>query len=76
MYKAEDFSLLKNFAISERTRFQLKLEAIDAFNRHRMAFPDVEPGDFTGSTGFGVPTGVSGVDYGPRNLQVTGRFNF
>ena len=76
MYKAEDFSLLKNFAITERTRFQLKLEAIDAFNRHRMAFPDVEPGDFTGSTGFGVPTGVSGVDYGPRNLQVTGRFNF
>jgi hypothetical protein len=72
-YKAEDFSLLKNFSVTERVKFQMKLEAIDAFNRHRMGLPDVEPGDYTGSSGFGIPTSV---DYGPRNLQVTGRINF
>ena len=77
MYLAEDFSLLKSFAIREGFRFQLKLEAIDAFNRHRMALPDTEPGDYyTGvalSGGFGIPNAV---DYGPRNLQISGRFNF
>lgn len=73
LYKSEDFSLLKNFTITERVKFQLKGEAIDAFNRHRMAMPDVEPGDYTGSSGFGIPLAV---DYGPRSLQVTGRINF
>jgi hypothetical protein len=33
----------------------------------------VEPGDYGGSSGFGIPTYT---DYGPRNLQVTGRVNF
>ena len=56
MYLAEDFSLLKNFAITEKVKFQFKLEAIDAFNRHRMGLPDAEPGDYTGSSGFGIPT--------------------
>jgi len=77
MYLAEDFSLLKNFRITEKKQFQLKLEAIDAFNRHRMGLPDSEPADYlTGvplSGGFGVP---GAVDYGPRNLQISGRFNF
>ena len=73
MYKAEDFSLLKNFSITEKVKFQFKLEAIDAFNRHRMGLPDTEPGDYGGSSGFGIPTYV---DYGPRNLQLTGRINF
>ncbi|GGH08421.1 TonB-dependent receptor [Silvibacterium dinghuense] len=73
MFKSEDFSLLKNFNITEKVIFVFKAEAIDAFNRHRMALPDTEPGDSTGSTGFGIPTAV---DYGPRNLQVTGRINF
>jgi hypothetical protein len=77
MYLAEDFSLLKNFNITEHKTFQLKLEAIDAFNRHRMALPDTQPGDYyTGtplSGGFGIPNAT---DYGPRNLQVTGRFSF
>jgi Carboxypeptidase regulatory-like domain len=77
LYLAEDFSLLKNFTIRENVKFQFKVEAIDAFNRHRMALPDTEPGDYlTGvplSGGFGVP---GAVDYGPRNLQFTGRINF
>ena len=77
MYLAEDFSLLKNFTLHENVKFQFKVEAIDAFNRHRMALPDTQPGDYlTGaplSGGFGVPNAV---DYGPRNFQFTGRINF
>jgi hypothetical protein len=73
MYKSEDFSLLKNFSITETVKFQFKVEAIDAFNRHRMAFPDVEPGDYGGSNGFGI---AGAVDYGPRLVQLTGRVNF
>ena len=53
--------------------FQLKGEAFDVFNRHRMGIPDLQPGDSTEATGFGIP---GGVDYGPRNMQVTGRVNF
>jgi Carboxypeptidase regulatory-like domain len=77
MYLSEDFSLLKNFAITEKVKFQFKAEAFDIFNRHRMALPDVQPSDFlTGAPfagGFGVP---GGTDYGPRNLQFSGRVNF
>ena len=73
LWKSEDFSLLKNFSITERVKFQFKAEAINAFNRHRMALPDVEPGDYTGQTGFGIPTAS---DMLARALQVTGRINF
>jgi hypothetical protein len=77
IYKAEDFSLLKNFAITEKVKFVFKAEVNDAFNRHRFAMPDVAPGDYcestTGCTGFGIPTSV---DYGPRNIQVSGRITF
>ncbi|MFZ0662339.1 MAG: TonB-dependent receptor [Acidobacteriaceae bacterium] len=73
IYKAEDFSLIKNFPITERVKFQFEAEAFDIFNRHRMGFPDLEPADYTGTLGFGIP---GAVDYGPRNLQVTGRINF
>jgi hypothetical protein len=43
-----------------------------------MALPDSSPGDTctvggSGCTGFGIPTGT---DYGPRNLQVSGRITF
>jgi hypothetical protein len=73
MYLAEDLSILKDFHIREKMTFQLKGEAFDLFNRHRMALPDLSPADSSQSTGFGIPTAV---DYGPRNLQVTGRFSF
>jgi hypothetical protein len=38
-----------------------------------MGLPDLAPNDSSQSTGFGIPTAV---DYGPRNLQVTGRITF
>jgi hypothetical protein len=76
IWKSEDFSLIKNVSITEKVKFVFKVEAIDAFNRHRMGMPDVEPGDSsynTISTGFGIPTYT---DYGPRNVQFQGRVNF
>jgi hypothetical protein len=75
--KSEDFSILKTFGITEKVKFIFKAEAIDAFNRHRFAMPDVAPGDYctstSGCTGFGIPTSV---DYGPRNVQFSGRVTF
>jgi hypothetical protein len=77
LWKSEDFSLLKSFKITEKVSFQLKGEAINAFNRHRFAIPDLGPGDAAApgaiSTGFGIPTGS---DILPRSLQVSGRVNF
>ena len=74
LYLAEDVSLLKDFRLTERITFQLKGEAFDVFNRHRMALPDLSPGDYqNASTPFGVP---GGTDYGPRTAQVTGRISF
>jgi hypothetical protein len=74
LYKAEDVSLLKDFHITERIVFQLKGEAFDVFNRHRMALPDQSPQDSANlATGFGIP---GAVDYGPRQMQVSGRVNF
>jgi hypothetical protein len=72
-YLAEDASLIKDFRIREGLTFQLKGEAFDIFNRHRMALPDLAPNDSSQNTGFGIPTAV---DYGPRNLQVSGRVSF
>jgi len=73
LYLAEDVSLMKDFRVREKMTFQLKGEAFDLFNRHRMALPDLSPGDSAQATGFGIPTGT---DYGPRNLQISGRFTF
>jgi hypothetical protein len=74
LYKAEDVSLLKDFRVTERVTFQLKGEAFDVFNRHRMGLPDQSPQDSTSNTvGFGIPTFA---DYGPRNMQVSGKINF
>jgi hypothetical protein len=73
LYLSEDVSLLKDFRLTEKTTFQLKGEAFDVLNRHRMALPDLAPGDSSGTLGFGIP---GAVDYGPRNMQVSGRINF
>jgi hypothetical protein len=75
---AEDVSLMKDFRIHSRLVFQLKGEAFDIFNRHRMALPDTTPTDTctvggSGCTGFGIPTAT---DYGPRTMQVSGRLTF
>jgi hypothetical protein len=73
IYLAEDVSLLKDFRLTEKTVFEIKGEAFDVFNRHRMGLPDLQPGDSSQATGFGIPTFQ---DYGPRTMQVTGKFTF
>jgi len=73
LYLAEDVSLLKDFHITQRVVFQLKGEAFDVFNRHRMGLPDLQPGDSSQAIGFGIP---GAVDYGPRQMQVTGKISF
>jgi hypothetical protein len=71
LWLTEDFSLIKNFPIKEGVAFQLKVEALDAFNRHNFSLPDSAPNDGAGR--FGV---ANAQDYGPRNLQITGRIDF
>ncbi len=68
-YINEDFSFLKKTPLSERTTLFLKIEMLNAFNRHIFANPDTNPGDLN----FGVPGGD--ID-GPRKLQLTGRIQF
>lgn len=68
-YLHEDFSLIKTFPIRESMTLQLKVEALNAFNRHAFALPGLSPNGET----FGIPTGTLDA---PRNLQLTGRFNF
>lgn len=68
-YLHEDFSLIKTFPIKENMTLQLKVEALNAFNRHAFALPGLDPNGKT----FGIPTGTLDA---PRNLQLTGRINF
>jgi hypothetical protein len=65
----EDFSLIKDTPIHERTVFDLKFEFLNAFNRHIFGSPDTNPADFD----FGVPTYTSNF---AREIQVTGRITF
>jgi hypothetical protein len=68
-YYNEDFSIIKDFPVHESIGLQLKLELLNAFNRHAFALPDVTPSD----TLFGVPTSTLTT---PRNLQITARFRY
>ncbi len=68
-YYNEDISVIKETPIKDTIRFQIKLELLNAFNRHAFALPDVTPTD----TLFGVPTSTLST---PRNLQITGRIRF
>ncbi|HEV2462623.1 MAG TPA: carboxypeptidase-like regulatory domain-containing protein [Acidobacteriaceae bacterium] len=74
-YFDEDFSLIKDTPIRENLVFELKVEALGAFNRHHFTTPDTNPGDTT----FGVPTNTFGpgdTNNGARQLQITGRIQF
>ena len=68
-YYNEDISVIKDTPIKENVSFQIKLELLNAFNRHAWALPDVTPTDNL----FGVPTSTLTT---PRNIQLTARINF
>ncbi|HEY9126038.1 MAG TPA: hypothetical protein VIM62_02885, partial [Acidobacteriaceae bacterium] len=65
----EDISIIKDVPMNERMGVQLKLEMLNAFNRHAFALPDVTPTDNL----FGVPTSTLTT---PRNIQITARFHY
>jgi hypothetical protein len=65
----EDISIIRDMPLNERIGIQLKLEMLNAFNRHAFALPDVTPTDNL----FGVPTSTLTI---PRNLQITAKFHY
>jgi len=69
-YNNWDLSLLKNFRIAERLKFQLRAEAQDALNHAMFASPNTSPT----STLFGQVT--STVSGGQRAITVSGRLTW
>ena len=69
-YNNEDFSFLKKTPLSEGVTFFVKVEMLNAFNRHIFGTPSsLNPYD----NFFGVPTYT--ID-GSRKVQLTARFQF
>jgi hypothetical protein len=66
--RTENISLQKNWAFKERVRFQLRAEALNAFNRHTFGGISTNPNSAT----FGNVTSVSG----NRNMQLGARIDF
>jgi Carboxypeptidase regulatory-like domain/TonB dependent receptor len=66
--RTENIALLKNWLIRERMRFQLRCEALNAFNRHTFGGISTNPTSAT----FGDVTSVSG----NRNIQLGARIEF
>jgi hypothetical protein len=69
---SEDFSLIKQFALGfrEGTSFELRMDALNVFNRVRMGDPSTNVND---PQNFGKIFGKAG---GPRNIQIGLRLNF
>lgn len=67
-YLGTDIAIHKNFAIRENMRFQLRLEAFNAFNRVNFTIP----GTVFGNPGFGVISGTEDA----RSLQIAAKFYF
>jgi hypothetical protein len=58
-----DLSLIKNFSITERVKFQTRGEFLNAFNHPQFADPNTDPT----SSNFGKTTGQNNL---PRNVQI------
>lgn len=68
-FSSEDFGLSKTFTFAERYRFEIRGDAFNAFNR---------AGRGGLNTDFNSPLfgRLTGQQYGPRSIQVAGRFEF
>jgi hypothetical protein len=64
-----NFSMLRNFRITDRTSFQLRAELLNAFNHTHLAAPNTTPT----STLFGQITGSNGY---PRYVYIAGKLRF
>jgi hypothetical protein len=72
-YKNEDFSLIKRTYITETQNILLKVDLLNAFNRHTFGGIDGNPGDAF----FGVPGGGGhSVINSARTMQLTLRYEF
>lgn len=66
---SEDFGLEKKFSFTEKTDFELRVDFFNAFNRAGRGNPVT---DITNPL-FGR---ITGARFGPRNIQIQGRFTF
>ena len=66
---SEDFGVQKKFAFSETRNFELRVDLFNAFNRAGRGNPVTELTDPL----FGR---IIGSRFGPRNIQLAGRFTF
>lgn len=63
-------SLMKNFSLGEKSKFQLGLAAANVFNRRNYEPPDMQ----VDSAGFGAITALQTAEgTGPRSLELSGR---
>ena len=67
-----DFSLMKNFPIKERVRFQLRLEGFSIFNHANFGNPSAA----FGAGSFGNITSLNSTSPGTRNIQLGGKLQF
>src|SRR5258706_226763 len=67
-----DWSLFKNFPITERMKFQFRFETFALFNHSNFGNPSATIN--TGS--FGNVTGLNGVAPGTRNIQFGAKLQF
>ncbi|MGA2674048.1 MAG: carboxypeptidase regulatory-like domain-containing protein [Terracidiphilus sp.] len=66
-------SLMKNFALVEKSKFQLGVEAANVFNHRNYEPPNMQ----VDSSGFGSITALQTAEgAGPRSLEVSGRITF
>jgi hypothetical protein len=70
LYFNNDVSIIKKIPFYENYTLSIKAELLNTFNEHSFGQPDLQPYDF-GS--FGLPTYTVN---GPRNIQLTARFQF
>ncbi len=82
-YSSEDVGLFKDFAVTERVKFQLRAQAYNVFNHAHFTNPDTDihdgllQADGTVTTGPGYSFGtVSGTRQDAREMEFAARVNF
>jgi hypothetical protein len=68
-YNSSDMSLIKNFQIRERMKFEMRVDALNVFNQVTFGVPNNAPTN----AAFGAVTTQKNV---PRRLQATLRLQF
>jgi len=75
-YFNEDFSIIKRTAIAEGQFITFKVDIPNAFNRHTFSAIDGSPTSGTFGSPGGDHTQQSAVINGPRQIQLTLRYEF